>query len=58
MENKSWYKSRTLWVNTLAAVAMVVQSFTGFVVEPEAQAGVLAVLNLILRAVTKAGLEG
>ena len=55
---KKWYASKTLWANTLAAVAMVVQSFTGFVVEPEAQAGMLAVLNLILRAVTKTGLEG
>jgi len=56
MEDKSWYKSKTMWANTLAAGALWVQSSTGFVVDPEAQAGILVVLNLVLRAVTKGGL--
>ncbi len=52
-ENKPWYASKTMWVNILAGLAMVVQSSTGFIVNPEAQAAVIVIANLILRAVTK-----
>ena len=51
--DKKWYASKTLWVNGLAGIAMLIQSATGFVIDPAAQAGILVVLNLILRAVTK-----
>lgn len=56
MDRKHWYASKTLWVNTLAFVALVVQNFVGFVIGPEEQAAILAVVNLILRAVTSKGL--
>jgi len=45
--------SKTFWVNTIAAVAMLVQSYTGFVIEPEMQIAILAVINMILRMITK-----
>ncbi|MDD5106060.1 MAG: hypothetical protein PHC49_10635 [Desulfuromonadaceae bacterium] len=53
MNTKNWYTSKTLWVNALAAIALIVQTQTGFILDPEAQAGLLAVINLILRVVTK-----
>jgi len=49
---KQWYSSKTLWVNAIALVAILVQGFTGFIIDPEAQAAILVVINLVLRAVT------
>lgn len=53
MNGKSLYSSKTFWVNVLALVALVCQAAFGWVIEPEAQAGILAVINLILRLVTR-----
>jgi hypothetical protein len=53
---KTWYLSKTLWVNIIAAIALLVQTQTGFIVDAEAQAGILAVINLILRLITSTGL--
>jgi len=51
---KKWYLSKTLWVNVIAAVAMVVQAATGQEwLDAEAQVGILAVVNLLMRAITK-----
>lgn len=55
---KKWYQSKTLWVNALAAVALIVQSQTGFVVSGEVQGAVLVVANLFLRLVTGDFIEG
>lgn len=55
---KKFYLSKTFWVNILAAVAIIGQSVTDHeILAPEAQVGILAVVNLILRAVTKEPLE-
>lgn len=57
MENltavKRFYKSKTFWVNVVAIVAMVLQSETNFIIPAEAQVSVLALINLILRSITK-----
>ena len=50
---KSWYLSRTLWVNLLAAVAVFVQAQYGYIISPEIQAYVLVALNAFLRVATK-----
>lgn len=50
---KSWYKSRTLWVNAVAAVAMFVQQQFGFAVPAELQMYFLTLLNVVLRFDTK-----
>jgi len=50
---KPVWLSKTFWVNTIAAVAMLVQSYTGFVIEAEMQIAILAVINMILRMITK-----
>jgi len=53
MDKKAWFTSRTLWVNLLAAVALIVQYATGYeVFDIEAQATILAFINLVLRVVT------
>ena len=57
MNTKRWYTSKTLWVNLLAIVALVAQAEFGYILDAEAQAVILAVINLILRALTKKGLS-
>ena len=58
MDSKPFWQSKTLWVNALAFVALLVQSLgTGFVIGAEEQLGILAVINLILRLVTKTGIS-
>ena len=57
MNTKRWYTSKTLWVNLTAIVALVTQEEFGYALDPEAQAVILAVINLILRAATKKGLS-
>ena len=57
METKSFWQSKTLWLNFIAAAAGVLQTYTGFVVSPEVQAAVLIILNVILRLVTKSAIE-
>lgn len=49
---KKWYRSKTLWVNLIAVAALIAQAQFGFVIAPEEQIGILALINLILRAVT------
>ena len=59
MDSKPWYTSKTLWVNAIAFAALLVQSFgSGFIINAEAQLGILAVINLLLRLVTKTEISG
>lgn len=54
MESKSWYTSKTLWVNAIAIVAIIVQGVTGKeIISLELQGTILAGINMILRLVTK-----
>ncbi len=53
---KPWYLSKTLWVQVLALVGLAIQTKTGWVVDPAIQGGLLALVNLVLRAVTGQGL--
>ena len=57
MEGKKIWESKTFWVNLIALVAIVVQTYTGFVVTPERQVEILGVINIILRLVTKKPIE-
>jgi len=49
---KKWYRSKTLWVNLIAILVLIIQTQTGFIISPEEQAAILAVINLILRWIT------
>ncbi len=49
-----WYASKTLWANAIALVAMILQGVTGnVVISLEIQGTILAVINMVLRFVTK-----
>jgi hypothetical protein len=54
---KTWYTSKTLWINIIAAIALVVQTQIGFVIDPEAQAGLLTLINIVLRLITSTPLN-
>jgi len=55
---KKWYHSKTLWVNFVAAVAVLIQTVTGTQwLDAEAQAAIIIVINLILRIITHEGLS-
>lgn len=49
---KEWYLSKVFWLNLIGIVAIIVQSYTEFVIDPETQAAILMIINIILRAVT------
>ena len=49
---KKWYRSKTLWVNLIAILVLIIQTQTGFIISPEEQVAILAVINLILRWIT------
>ena len=57
MDTKRWYTSKTLWLNLLAIAALVAQAEFGYILDTEAQAVILAGINLLLRALTKKGLS-
>lgn len=55
---KKWYQSKTVWANILAAVATLAGVFgldLGLTPEVQAQivGGIMAVVNIVLRFVTK-----
>lgn len=50
---KEFWQSKTFWVNLIALIAIVVQSYTSFVIDATAQASILVFVNLILRAFTE-----
>jgi|GEM_PF-712108 peptidoglycan L-alanyl-D-glutamate endopeptidase CwlK len=50
---KSFWKSKTFWVNLIGVVGVIVQSQTGYVIDAEKQLVILGVINAILRFVTK-----
>ena len=57
METKRWFHSKTLWANILVGVAFVVLNVTGVDwLDVEVQVSILAIINLILRILTKQGL--
>jgi len=54
---KSWYLSKTLWLNVLAVLGVIAEYLiTKQVYSPELHVMVLAVINIVLRAITKSGL--
>lgn len=52
---KPFWRSKTFWINVLAVIALIAEFATGqeVVITVEAQAIVLACINLILRTVTR-----
>jgi len=55
MDEKKWFLSKTLWVNVLGVIAIIMQSVTNSnILPPENQAALLGMINVILRFLTKA----
>jgi hypothetical protein len=51
---KNWFESKTIWVNFLAFVAIVLQAIYGKeMLNPAAQGMILTVINMVLRFITK-----
>jgi len=54
---KKWYQSKTLYLNAIGAAVAIVQALQGQTwIDPEIQVLILAVLNALLRFITKASL--
>jgi len=60
-ENKKFWKSKTLWSNIIGIVVILVSTILANEDLAQeiltAEASILVVINLILRAITKQGLE-
>jgi Mg2+/citrate symporter len=54
---KPWWKSRTIWVNIIALVLLLVSKATGFEIPIEAEATLLSVINVIMRSITGSGID-
>lgn len=50
--SKAFWKSKTLWVNSLAILSLVLDPI-GVELTPEVIAAILIVINFILRLITK-----
>lgn len=58
MSPKPFYQSKTLWLNAIAIVAIILQNITGKeVLNAEAQGIILAAINLGLRLITNTPIE-
>lgn len=55
--NKKWYKSKTVWFNTLSAVILAVNELTGKLIPNEIGLTVVTLGNLILRLVTNTSIS-
>ena len=53
---KKWYASKTLWVNAISVIGLIVMQFTGVEINAEATGGIIALVNIVLRVITKEGL--
>ena len=57
MNTKRWFLSKTLWVNILGVAVIVINHLAlNGVIDPSYEALGLAIINIILRAVTKQGI--
>jgi hypothetical protein len=53
MNGKPWWASKTLWVNLIGIVNMVVRARFGYTLKPEDEVLILGVVNAILRLATR-----
>lgn len=58
MNSKPIWQSKTLWINVVAIIAMTAQALnSAWIISPELQGSILAVINLALRIVTGTSLD-
>jgi len=60
-QRKKWYHSKTIWANLIGVIAIIISTAAANEEVAQeimtAEASILAIINLILRVVTKQGLE-
>lgn len=50
---KKWYRSKTIWINMLMAASVLYQVLTGDdILDADAQAVIILIINIILRIIT------
>ena len=54
---KDWWKSKTLWINTIAIASIIIRAELGWTITPEHEVLALGIVNLVLRLITKEQLE-
>lgn len=52
-QQKLWYCSRMLWINIISIAVIIAQGQFGYIISPQSQVAILAIINIILRGVTK-----
>jgi len=58
MINKKWFLSKTVWVNVIALIGVMLQAiYNKEVIPVELQATIISVINLFLRSITKTDLK-
>jgi hypothetical protein len=58
MEQKKWYLSKTVWMQALGLVMVILPQTQAFIKENFMEAGVAwAAINLVLRYVTKGSIQ-
>jgi hypothetical protein len=58
MKTKKWYLSKTIWVNVIALLASILQSYDNNInISATDQIFLLTILNLILRSITHKQIE-
>jgi len=50
---KKWYTSKTMWANVVALGATWIANLTGQQITAEEQVAILAIVNIVLRIITK-----
>ena len=50
---KAFWLSKTLWINVLAVAGLFMQTQSGFIFDASMQAGLLCLVNIGLRTITK-----
>ncbi len=50
---KKWHQSKTLWVNLIAGVSVLLHVTTGVGLSLEVQASLIVIINFVLRLITK-----
>ena len=54
---KKWWLSKTLWVNLISILAVVLANKTDINLSSEMQVQIIAVVNIILRLITRTELK-
>lgn len=54
---KKIHQSKTIIVNIIALIALIIQTRTGFIIGIGEQTAILTIINMILRLITKEPIE-